>query len=336
MTGPGSPQQEISTPQQLETMVQAFRQSRILFTAFELDLFSHVEDGVVTSRDVARRLGADTRATDRLMNALCALGLLHKENGVFRNSDVAARYLVRGSDDFMSNLGHAAGLYGRWATLTAAVMAGGTILDRVTDDRAEREAFIEAMHRRAVKTADELIAHIDLDGVGRVLDVGGGSGVYSMAFCRARDGLTAVVLDLPEVTPLTRQYVAAGGFAERIATVDGDYLAGDFPAGFDLVFFSAIVHANSPGENRLIIEKAFAALAPGGSIAIQDFVMDDSRTEPGHGAIFALNMLVNTRAGDTYTEGEIRGWLEAAGCRDVARRDTCPFTAMLTGRKPPA
>jgi 2-polyprenyl-3-methyl-5-hydroxy-6-metoxy-1,4-benzoquinol methylase len=333
MTGPGADGQGITTPEQLEAMAQGFRQSRILFTAYELDLFTAVGQGTATSAEVAARIGAEARATDRLMNALVAIGLLGKAGGVFANTPLGARFLVRGTDDYMSSLGHAAGLYGRWASLTEAVRAGGTVLERVTGDAAECDAFIEAMHHRAIKTADRLIAHIDLEGVARVLDVGGGSGVYSMAFCRAGDGLSAVVLDLPEVTPLTRRYVAEGGFAGRIDTADGDYLECDFGAGFDLVFFSAIVHSNAPDENRLLMKKAFAALKPGGRIAVQDFVMDESRVEPAFGAVFALNMLVNTPAGDTFTESEIGGWLTDAGCTNIVRRDTGPFTAMLLGTK---
>ena len=328
--------QEITAPEQLDAMAQGFRQSRILFTAYELDLFTAIGEGAATSVEAAARIGADARATDRLMNALATMGLLGKAGGTFTNTPLGTRFLVRGAADFMSNLGHAAGLYGRWASLTEAVRSGGTVLEPVTGDAAEREAFIEAMHRRAVKTADHLIAHIDLEGVGRVLDVGGGSGVYSMAFCRARDGLSAVVLDLPEVTPLTRAYVAEGGFAGRVDTVDGDYLECGFGGGFDLVFFSAIVHSNAPDENRLLMEKAFAALEPGGRIAVQDFVMDETRMEPAAGAVFALNMVVNTRAGDTFTEGEIAGWLTDAGCENIVRCDTGPVTAMMVGGKPRA
>ena len=103
-----------------------------------------------------------------------------------------------------------------------------------------------------------------------------------------------------------------------------------------MIFFSAIMHSNAPAENQLLIDKAFSALAPGGRIVIQDGVMDDSRTQPGTGALFALNMLVSTPAGDSYTEGEITGWLEKAGCVDISRTDSGPATAMMIGCKPAA
>ena len=335
MARPGTNGQELNSPDQIDALGSAFWGSRVLLTAYELGVFTKIAEGAVTAPAVAERAAADARATERLMNALCALGLLVKEDGVYRNSEAAARCLVEGGDEYLSTLGHTATLFARWATLTEAVKAGTSVVPaKVTDDGEEREAFIEAMHRRALNKADALIALIDLEGVSRVLDVGGGSGVYAMAFCRAREGLSAVVLDLPEVTPLTRRYVEADGYADRIGTVDGDYLECDFGSGFDLVFFSAIVHSNSADENRTLVDKAFAALDPGGRIAIQDFVMDETRTRPGMGALFALNMLVNTRAGDSFTEGEIRDWLEKAGCQDIERIGTGPFTAMLVGHKP--
>ncbi len=271
------------------------------------------------------------------MNALAALGLLIKKDGVFRNSKGAARWLVRGKEDYLATLGHAVGLYKRWATLTDAVKTGAQVVkERLTDDRLEREAFIAAMHRRAIGTADGLVGLLDLTGVTRVLDVGGGSAVYAMALCRAKKDLAVRVLDLPEVTVLTRRYVEAGGFRDRIDTIDGDYLECAFPDGLDMIFFSAIMHSNAPAENQLLIDKAFSALAPGGRIVIQDGVMDDSRTQPGTGALFALNMLVSTPAGDSYTEGEITGWLEKAGCVDISRTDSGPATAMMIGCKPAA
>ena len=154
-----------------------------------------------------------------------------------------------------------------------------------------------------------------------------------MAMCRTKGDLTAVVLDLPEVTKLTTEYVAAEGMSERVTTLDGNYHDADFGEGFDLVFFSAIVHINSPDENEALMRKAFAALNPGGCIAIQDFVMAEDRLSPASSAMFALNMIVSTRAGDTYTKGEMSGWLMDAGCAETTFHQTGPTTAVVSGRK---
>jgi SAM-dependent methyltransferase len=200
-------------------------------------------------------------------------------------------------------------------------------------DPAVTSAFIEAMHRRARGGADLLARALDLSGARRMLDVGGGSGVYSMAFCRANPGLTAVVLDLPQVTPLTRAYVAGEGFSDRVGTMDGDFHHTDFGQGFDFILFSAVAHINSPEENRALVRRAAAALNPGGRVAVQDFLMDEDRVHPLHGAFFALNMLVNTERGDTYTEAEVRGWMEAAGLAGIERLDPGEGASVVVGTK---
>ena len=324
-----------ATLEDLQRMAMGYQQSRALLAAVELGLFTAVagHPGGAPSTAVAEAAGCDTRATDRLLHALAAIGLLRKVDGLFHLTEASERWLVEGAPDYLSGLRHTANTYKNWSTLDEAVQSGGAVIDTDWDTDAKRRDFIEAMHRRAQGAARELAQRLDLSDVWRVLDVGGGSGVWSMAMCRAREGLTATVLDLPNVTPLTREYIAAEGLEGRMDTQDGSYHEADFGHGYDLVFFSAIVHINSPAENRELMRKSFAALNPGGRIVVQDFIMDEDRTSPVHGALFALNMLVNTARGDTYTEGEIRAWLLDAGCETTERAETGGKTPMLIGRK---
>lgn len=314
-------------PGLLRDRAYAFQSSRVLLTGFELGLFTTLGDKPRSSKEVASDLRTDPRATDRLMNALTALGLLMKRNGKFRNSPDSAQYLVDGKKEYMAGLLHAANLWNTWSTLTEAVRRGTSVA--ATMPVSERQdgwlsAFIGAMHYRAVRQAGRVVAGMDLTGVKRVLDVGGGSGAYAMAFVKRKKGLRATVFDLPGVLPLTRRYLEEGGCEESVATVGGDYRTDDLGKGFDLVFLSAIVHSNSPSENRKLIRKCAEALNKGGRVVVQDFVMDEERTTPPEGALFALNMLVGTGAGDTYTESEIRSWMKEAGLKPVGRKDT-PF-----------
>ena len=196
-----------------------------------------------------------------------------------------------------------------------------------------REGFIAAMHYRAKWQASAVVELIDTTNVKRMLDVGGGSGAYSTAFARMREGLTAVVFDLPDIVPLARGYIEEEGLAGKVTAVPGDYTKDVLGAGFDLVFLSAVVHSNSADTNRALLRKCSDALAPGGQVVVQDFVMDEERRGPPQAAIFALNMLVNTRAGDTYTESEIRTWMMEAGLSGVERKDTPFGTSLIAGRK---
>jgi 2-polyprenyl-3-methyl-5-hydroxy-6-metoxy-1,4-benzoquinol methylase len=319
----------------IREIAYAFQGSRVLLTAYELDLFTTVGDGAKPSSEVAAAIGTDRRATDRLMNALCAMGLMTKGDGRFSNSPIASRFLVRNSPEFMSGLMHTVHLWNTWSTLTEAVRKGTAVSGRQVNDRGEKwlTAFIAAMHDRASKQAPAIIAQLDLSGVSRVLDVGGGSGAYAMAFVRAGDGIRATVFDLPNVVPLTRMYVEEEGLLDKIDITAGDYLTDDLGRGYDLVFLSAIIHSNSAEQNRSLIKKCTRALSPGGRVIVQDFIMDEDRTSPPRGAFFALNMLVGTAAGDTYTEAEVRTWMEEAGLSGIIRKETPFGSTQIVGKK---
>src|SRR5574341_1167573 len=274
------PAGEALSAQGILEVASAFQKSRVLLTACELGLFTALGEARRSSAEVARALGTAERAMDRLMNALCAIGLLEKEGGRFSNTPLAARFLIQGKPDFLANLMHTAHLWGTWGSLTQAVRAGRSVAARPVKAREADwlHAFIAAMHWRASQHAPEVVASLDLAGVSRVLDVGGGSGAYAMAFARAKKGLTAVVFDLPNVVPLAEDYISREGFSDRVTTVVGDYEVDELGTRFDLVFLSAIIHSNSPGGNRALIRKGVQALNPHGQLVVQDFIMDEDRT----------------------------------------------------------
>ena len=323
-------------PEFIRDLAYGFQKSRIVLTAYELEIFSILAEKKKISGEVARLVGADQRATDRLMNALCGLGLLKKEKGKFSNTPVALRYLVKGKPEYISGMMHTVHLWDRWSTLTEAVKKGCSVFGQTgTNERGEKwlSAFIAAMHDRAVRSAMVIAGEMDLRQVNRVLDVGGGSGAYAMAFVRAKRGLSATVFDLPNVIPLTRKYVSKAKHSGKIGFIKGDYLRDRFDTGYDLVFLSAIIHSNSDKENQKLITKCATALNPGGRVVVQDFIMDEDRTRPVHGAIFSLNMLVGTAEGDTYTEGEVAVWMRKAGLTNTGRHDTPFGTTQIIGWK---
>lgn len=325
-----------SSAAQIMNTVYAFRDARILLTAYELDLFSVLNRGTKPSAEVAHHLGTDPRATDRLMNALCAMRLLTKKNSRFRNSPLASRYLVRGKPGYLAGLMHSVSLWHTWSTLTDAVRKGSTVLARGhTNERGADwlNHFIAAMHARAVEQAPRVVKLLDLKGVSRILDVGGGSAAFSMAFVRARKGISAVVFDLPNVVPLTKAYIGAEHLDRLIDTRVGDYTVDPLGSGYDLVFLSAIIHSNSPEINRILFRKASDALTPGGQLVVLDHIMRDDRIAPIGGTFFALNMLVGTEAGDTYTESEIADWMNTAGFSQIRKKKTPFGTDLMIGRK---
>jgi len=326
---------EFTTPDSLFQTIFAFQKPRILLTAFELGLFSALGDESKSSAEAAKALGAAERATDRLMNALCAMGLLTKHNGRFANGPLAARFLVKGKPEYLAGLGHGVNLWQSWSTMTEAVRRGTSVISREPVERGAEwlTSFIAAMHTRAVRMADGVVALLDLSGVSRVLDVGAGSGAYCTAFVRADKRIRATAFDLPHVIPLTQQYVHQVGVRNNVDFVGGDCNADSLGSGFDLIFLSALIHSNSFEENQTLLRKCTDSLNPNGQVVIQDFIMDEDRTTPAFGAFFALNMLVGTEAGDTYTESEVRRWMEEASLLRIERKDTLFDTTLMVGRK---
>jgi ubiquinone/menaquinone biosynthesis C-methylase UbiE len=230
---------------------------------------------------------------------------------------VAARFLAAGSPDSarMAML-HTARLWHRWSGLTECVRTGTAVPDERGPEGTE--AFIAAMHNNARMRAAQL-AQAAAAGAKRMLDVGGGSGAYAIAFAKANPRLRAEVFDQPAVLAIAERHIHEAGLTERVTTRAGDLRADEFGGGYDLVLISAICHMLAPEENRNLLARAYRALEPGGRVVIQDFLLRADKTGPRAGALFSLNMLVNTRGGASYSEDEYTAWLRAAGFGEVRR-----------------
>lgn len=323
-------------PDDFQKTLRGFQESRVLLTAIDLDLFTAIGAGADAGR-VAAAMRTDPRATEALLNALVAMELLEKRDGIFFNGPVAARFLVAGAPhDSRAALRHTVNLWTRWSTLTDCVRAGTAVaFEEMTEAAPEwTDAFIAAMHKNAAARAPLVVRAAGVEGVRRVLDLGGGSGAYAIAFAQASPELRAEVFDLPNVIPITRRHIEAAGLADRMTTRPGDLRVDEYGAGHDLVFISAICHMNSPDENLEMLRKVHAALEPAGRIVIQDFILGPDKTSPKIGALFALNMLVGTKGGSSYSEDEYAGWLRSAGFVEVRRVDLPGPTALMIGRKP--
>jgi (2Fe-2S) ferredoxin/predicted nicotinamide N-methyase len=305
-------------PDDLNDMVRDFMPSRALLTALELDMFTAVGDGA-SAQQVTKKIATDSRATVMLLNALVSLKLLEKRDETFFNAPASARFFVEGSrDNARGGLLHTANLWHRWSTLTEAVRAGTSVGPRVRDNDWAT-TFIAAMDRNAKERASAVVKAVGANGIKRMLDLGGGSAAYSIAFARAVPGLTSEILDTADVVPLTQDYIQRAGLTDRITTRVGDMLGDPLGKNYDLIMVSAICHMFSPEENRELLQRAYFALAPKGQIVVQDFILDPTKTAPRAAALFSLNMLVGTRAGSSYSEPEYTSWLRDAGFKDVRR-----------------
>jgi len=308
-------------PDKIRELAASFQKSRIILTGIELDVFTNIDKSGSTCFQVAKRLRVDPHSCERLMNALVSLGFLEKKNSVFYNTEDSFTFLSKKSSEYTGGILHLNHLWNTWSHLTKVVRTGISAQPEEVNDRGVDWLFpfISAMHDRAKKQAPAQLANIDLSGIGSVLDVGGGSGAYSMEFVSIKKEIVATVFDLPNVVPITRQFVTREGFSEKIRIESGNYVTDNLPQGFDLVFLSAIIHSNPIEVNQDLIIKCYKSLNGKGKIIIQDWIMNEERTLPAGGAVFAVNMLVGTDGGDCYTENEVTGMLKRAGFINIGR-----------------
>lgn len=326
---------EIKSPEDIRDITNSFRLSRVLLSAFELKIFTVLDKHMMTSDEISGKLDTDNRATDRLLNALCGMGILKKVKGKFYNAELSSKYLVEGKTEFMGNLYHTNHLWNTWSYLTDSVKKGSSFKgDQNKEEKTEWvEAFIGAMHYRGVNQGRILSMMIDLTTIKKMLDVGGGSAAFSIEFVKNNPSIAAVVLDLPHVIPLTKKYIAEAGLLDNFNFIEGDYLTKDFESSYDLIFLSAIVHINSYEQNKMLIKKCADSLNENGMVIISDFIMNEDRTQPSQGALFSINMLVGTVSGDTYTEKEMREWFESAGISKIERKNTSFGSDLMIGIK---
>jgi predicted O-methyltransferase YrrM len=315
--------------EQLALAARGFQESRVLLTAIELDLFTAVGEDA-SAAEVAQRAGTDARATEMLLNALVALGALTKTGDRFRNTPAS-------HGNQWAALMHTVHLWETWSTLTECVRTGGPRKRSETGDRGHKwiTAFIAAMHYYAAQRAPAVVDAVGAAGVRRMLDVGGGSGAYSIAFAQANPNLRADILDLSPVLAIAQGHIKKAGLTKRIGTKPGDLRVDALGKGYDLVFISAICHMLSPEENLDLFRRAYRALAPGGRVVVRDFILNPAKTAPRGAALFSLNMLVGTASGASYSQREYTAWLREAGFENVNRiRLADPGSQLLLGTRP--
>ncbi len=294
--------------------VSSFASSRIILTANNFRIFDLLEGKGKTAGALSKTLSTDERATGVLLDSLVAIGLLEKEASRYRNSPVAARYLVKGKSEYQGDiLAHYSTLWDNWSGLDTVLKTG-----RPHRKSGDHSSFILGMHNLAMQKADRVVGAIDLRGVRNVLDLGGGPGTYSIAF--AKKGINVTLLDYPETLRIAKRLIRGAQVGKRIRLLAGDFTEDDWGLDYDMVFVSQILHAYGPGECRAMMKKCYDCLSPKGRVVVQEFYLEESRTAPLQGAIFAINMLVNTPAGRTYTVGEMSSWMKKAGFAAISHK----------------
>jgi predicted O-methyltransferase YrrM len=333
------PTRSLASPTDLLDLAHSFEPSRAFLTGLELGFFTILGSRALPAAEVALSSRTHPAATERLLNALAGIGLLSKRGDRFANTALSSRYLVEGSPDHLAGLLHSANGWGSWSSLTYAIETGhplGSTFVDAKDKRRATEAYMAAMASQAARFAPKVVPHLGLEKRRRLLDVGGGPGIFSIAFARANPKLEITVLDRAEIAPICRRNVRKAALSRRVKFQVGNYLSGPLGEDYDLAYFSQVIHGNSAEENHDIMARASAALAPGGAIAVLDYLMDSSKITPATGALFSLSMLLTSDDGSTYAVDEVSGWLERAGLRVRRPVPISGGQSLLVGVRRPA
>lgn len=311
--------------QEFARLSGGFRATRVVLTANNLRIFENVGKGA-TAAELSKNLMTDPRATEILLDAVTALGLLGKSRGIYRLTTPAKRFLLPDSPWYQGDmLRHLDALWKNWSGLDEVVRTGKPNRSggRHHDD------FIRAMHNNAVLRVESVLKALDLRGVKRALDLGGGPGTYGIAL--AKRGIEVTLFDLPNTVEIAHEMIRKSG-VKNVTFQGGDFHFDDIGSGYDLVLLSQVLHSHSALENLALLGKVSNALARKGTVAIHEFTLAEDHASPVMGALFSVNMLVNTEEGRSYSPNEMRGWLTKAGFGSVKKVDLGD-TVVMTGRK---
>lgn len=308
------------TAQEVLDVARSFQPVCVLTAGAVLDVFTPLHKKSSTAQVLASEIGADPRAMAVLLDALVALELLTKRNNHYTVPVDVARFLTEESpDNVLPMVRHLSNCLRRWSILSEVVQKGSPAAagPSIRGAAADQADFIGAMENVSRPLAAEVVGRLQPLKFRHALDVGAGPGTWTIALLQAVPEARATLFDLPSAIPMAKRRVTEAGLGEKVKYVRGDFYTDDLPDGADLVWLGAICHQNSRAQNRALFTKVYQALDDSGTVIIRDIVVDPSRTRPKMGALFAVNMLVATEAGGTYTFDEYREDLYRIGFEEV-------------------
>lgn len=322
----------------LQKIAQAYWESAALMAAVELEIFTAIAHGHDTIPAVAKATNITERNAERILTVLAAMTLLSREGERFTNAPDVQRFLVKDGERYA----------GPWILFTKPRWtAFGELSDRLRrKEETKLGAYVDfsvddarryhaATYSIGMGAARLFSRSVDLTGRKKLLDLGGGSGAYSIVATKTYPGLKAIVLDLPPVAVVANEYIAANDAADRVSTLPGDFTSTEFPSGVDVVVMASNLPQYEPALIRLVVKKAFAALEPGGEMHLIGETLHDDRSGPLSAALWGLNEAVQGSTGLAHTEAEVKGYLQGAGFADVAVHPFVPgVLSRVTGRKP--
>lgn len=324
----------------IQDTLYAFTRSQILFTALDLNIFSCIAAGHNTIDKVASHLNIDKRGCRILLEGLIGIGFLNKTNAEFSLEADAQEFLVKDSPYYLGGMvTHCKRLYENWSMLTDAVRHGTPVGG--AQSLAQLEAYFSELVRGLYVSNFPTAQHLaEIIGVGKektglnILDVAGGSGVWSIAMLDRDKTSKTTLLDFPTVISVAKEYVKQHNLEDRFSYWAEDLEEATFPSEkFDLAILGNICHALGPYATERIINNMGKTIKKGGTLAIVDFVPDNDRSKAGWPLIFGVNMLISTPEGDVFTETDYSKWTKKAGFTEFKRFEIDHEVSVILAKK---
>jgi len=317
---PSASQDATPTPDRIQQIAWGYAPPLILEAALNYRVFDLIDESPQTVQELAQRTGASIRGLAAILNALVGLEFLARKGERYSLTPESAAFLVSTKPSYYGTyfMHMTRQLIPRWLRLSEAVRSGRPVaaMNQGTEGPTFFAEFVESLFPLSYKAARMLGEHLGvagLTGPTSVLDIGAGSGVWGIALAHLSPHVSIWAVDWPVVLEVTKKVARQQGVVDRLKTSAGDLLEVDFGSGHRVATIGHILHSEGPDRSQRLLRKTFEALAPGGTIAISEFMPNDQRTGPPNALIFAVNMLVHTEAGDTFTFREVAGWLQTAG-----------------------
>jgi len=334
-------------------MTMAFQVSKALFVASDLDVFTFHSKKPASANDLAKKLKLHPRPIGRLLNAMVASGILKKRNGKFSNTEIANTFLVKGRPEYFGDyLTLINDVYGAWANYEKVIRENHSlplfqraegldtagVLEKSPVDVVRRIMLAqEAFSFRQAVCLPEIY---NFPNHKLLLDVGGGTGIFSIMAVRANPHLRSIVFDAPAVCDFACERIRFYKVAKNIKIVEGDFLADDLPIGVDVALISTVLDGYDEPECRRILKKVFTVLEPKGTVIVNEMMLNEELTGPLFPAIFSLELMIERNTGDSRTVEEIRRWMKDAGFVNIkstplrARGETYLNCRIVTAKKP--
>jgi ubiquinone/menaquinone biosynthesis C-methylase UbiE len=297
--------------------------SSILGAAAQHGIFTALEGNPATAENVAKKTAISLRGAQALLDGLTGLGLLTLSEGRYQNSPDASAFLVKGKPSYFGGLAEVyLQDFPTWQNLPTAAKTGLPSAQNTSEvaDNPFWHVLVPAIAALSFPVAQLAAERLSIANAGAVtwLDVGGGSGVWSAVWLGANKQAIGTQLDWPNVNKIGREFVANFGVADRFQTIDGDFHTADFgSAKYDFAIYAHIAHMEAPTDNLATFRKFRKALKLGGTLVVNDFVLNDDRTGHPFAMLFASQMLAVTKDGFTYRQSDYRKWLGEAGFKSV-------------------